>query len=256
MNELSEFMYRFKCHMVAPLATYGNRFPDYDKLRSQWDGLILREKHLQQDYRRMTELVNEISIANIILSDRRTQCILLEYEPPLRTGNCTIDYLATYSTHHLYFDVKTIHPQTMEDWKGYEAFQSYLPSNVGVILEREEMGGEIWHDMYASRSHMLDYTLELESKIELCRPYSNTCFVMTFCSNGFDWSLDELEDFADFYHIGIHNPDDPFSEAEKYDIGNRDIMLNRTINAFCYHERPETDLRHSRFVTRVRGPYR
>ena len=40
----------------------------------------------------------------------------------------------------------------------------FLENNV-VAVSKEWMGGEIWHQMFAARARMLEYTLELEGKI-------------------------------------------------------------------------------------------
>ena len=78
---------------------------------------------------------------------------------------------------------------------------------------------------------------------------------MAFCGDGFDWHLDELGDFADFYKTGSHNPDDPFQKMENYDIEKEQIKLQRNINGFCYLERPKTEAKIARFICSIRGPW-
>jgi hypothetical protein len=229
-------------------------FPTYTKLTSQWASLEFRKCNMEQDLRRLMELCNEISIANIILSDQIAQCRLLEYEIPLSNGGTTIDYLIHYDSYRLFCDVKTIHPQSIDSWESYVKFvdKDYFPEKVTVDLQKEYMGGEIWHDMSASRSHMLDYSIEYEKKISKCGDYTKTLFMLTFCGNGYDWSLDELEDFADFYHTGVHNSDDPFAKAEFFNMQQKGIRLERNINYFCYHERPNSDIHYTNFIPDVR----
>ncbi len=78
---------------------------------------------------------------------------------------------------------------------------------------------------------------------------------MVFCSDGFDWRWDKLEDFADFYKTGRYNPDDPFRNMESHYIENKKISLQKNITAFCYLERPKTQTKIEKLICPIQGPW-
>lgn len=109
------------------------------------------------------------------------------------------------------------------------------------------MGGELWHEMFASRGRMLEYALGFEEKIRMAslnQPSTSTC--MVFCAEGFGWRLDHLEDFLEFYRTGTHRADDPFSTMEAWEMRERGIALDRTIATFAAIRRYQFDLQPSR----------
>jgi hypothetical protein len=245
--------------LYSSLEAQESRFPSYKKLLSKCRSCILTwEKGMLKSFSGINEIINEMCGANLILLDSRNRCLHLEYEPPLKQGKQSIDFRALVEDGHIvYWDFKTIHPDIKDVWSKFEetVIKGRFPDRVNVILNPEFLGGEIWHDMYASRTKMLEYTIELEQKIKNCERTEKTSFVMVFCNNGFRWHLDELEDFVDFYLSGRHNPDDPFAKMEDYFIKEKNIYLSRSIDCFAYLERQYNKVKPTCVVSNVRGPW-
>jgi hypothetical protein len=102
---------------------------------------------------------------------------------------------------------------------------------------------------------MLEYTLELESKIaEGKLAGENTLFVLALCGDGFRWQQDGLEDFVSFYYSGVHRADDAFSKVELKYMADKKITLKRTISQFAYMKRPQSQIRQTRLNWNVRPP--
>ncbi|MBX9682661.1 MAG: hypothetical protein K2X41_02620 [Hyphomicrobium sp.] len=109
-----------------------------------------------------------------------------------------------------------------------------MPDNVQLLFSKEWLGGELWHNSFAARSRMLEYTLELEQKTAECMLQAdNTFFVLMLCGEGFYWNEDELEDFVAFYFTGAHRSDDAFSKAEAQHMGENSLKLAKTISRFA-----------------------
>lgn len=205
--------------------------------------------------RPITECVNELCIARKFLESE--ECARVSYEPPLEGTDKTIDYLVeTTDRRRILFDVKTAHPDAKDAWERFKSItdRGLLSDNTELVLDENWMGGEIAHSFLASREKFLDYTIELEAKIDAMRDKDGLLFAMVFCGNGYDWHLDQLEDFADFYMSGRHRPDDPFAKMEAHSITEKGITLSRAINSFCYLERKISKTTPRKFGCNVRGP--
>lgn len=207
--------------------------------------------------REIYETVNELSVASELLSKYDKILTRLEYEPPLTQEERTIDFLVTNEGNKkIYCDVKTIYPITQDDWDKYmrSVNNSMFPDRVNVTLFQNGLGGETWHNWFAARSKMLEYSLELEEKITNNKQSNETIYIMIFCGNKSPWSLEDLEAFADFYRNGKHRQDDPFSKMESFHIKEKNIQLLRNINYFGYLERKIRDITPEQFVLGVKGP--
>ena len=204
--------------------------------------------------RPITECVNELCIARTFLES--DECVRTSYEPPLEGTDKTIDYLVeTTDGRRILFDVKTVHPEAKDAWERFKSItdRDLLSDNTELVLDENWMGGEIAHSFLASREKFLDHTIELEAKIDAMRDKDGLLFAMAFCGNGYDWHLDQLEDFADFYMSGRHRPDDSLAKMEEYSIAEKGIKLSRTINSFCYQERKNIETTPRKFGCNVRG---
>jgi hypothetical protein len=237
----------------------GNRFRDGERLLQRFDAAIetLLEKGLTF-FRAADEAHNEMCVVSSILASSKLKLVRLEYEPPLPGCARTIDFRIT--TEHGetgYVDVKTITPEARDRWKQFEKAlaEGWFPENVEVGLSEDWMGGEIWHSWFAARSRMLEYALELESKIEEATlADGKTGFTLELFSDGFHWRQDALEDFVAFYQSGRHRPDDAFSQAELKYISEKKITIRRTIGRFAYMERKRGEIRPRRTNWHVRPP--
>lgn len=206
--------------------------------------------------RGVTEAINEMCVAQIIVNDR-ANCQYLAYEPPIAATEQTIDFLVTLPTdRQVYFDVKSIQPSPTNSWERYERVRAggLFTENTELILNENQLGGEIAHDYFATRQRFLEYTLEFEQKIENITNREALSFGLVFCGNGYNWHGDMLEDFADFYMSGKHRPDDLFGNMESYYIKENGITIAHSIDAFCYMERKTPATKPNVFRSGIRGP--
>jgi len=255
-----------KAHAAAVNEAFG---PEFDAARDRFrEGQLLLDrfnaaiatvlKNGRGHFRAVDEAHNEICIASALLANTRLRFIRLEYEPPLPGCARTIDFRATADTGQIvYIDVKTVKPEDTDRWDQFEKAmkEGWIAGNVQVAISQQWLGGEIWHAWFAARARMLEYTLELESKIaEGKLAGENTLFVLALCSDGFRWQQDGLEDFVSFYYSGAHRGDDAFSKVELKYMADKKITLGRTISLFAYMKRPQSQIRHTRLNWNVRPP--
>lgn len=238
----------------------GNRFKGSKKLLKRFVTAIAAVlANGRVAFSGVEETHNELCIASQLLANPDPRFALLEYEPPLPGCSQSIDFRATTEAGLIYFvDVKTITPKPKDRWEQFERAkrENLLPPNVRVILSPEWLGGEMWHAMFAARSRMLQYTLELETKISKgSLSKEKTFFLLALCGNGFHWEEDDLEDFVAFYASGVHRADDPFSKMELHELKNlKDTRLNRTISRFSYMARTQFETRPRRLNWNVQPP--
>ena len=191
------------------------------------------------------EAHNELCIAAALLKNENPDFSSIIYEPPLADCPKTIDFKAIASDGRtVYIDVKTIKPDAVDRWDQFLKIKekSLLPENVSVILQKEWLGGEIWHNMFTARSRMLEYTLEFESKIASAKlTDKNIVNILVFCGAGFHWHEDELEDFVEFYKTGRHRADDAFSKMEEHYLKKNTLPLQRLIHQFACLKRYQSE---------------
>lgn len=215
-------------------------------------------KYGRSHFSAVDEAHNELCIASAILSNAVPRIERLDYEPKLIGSERSIDFLATAeNSSKLFIDVKTVKPKSKDRWDQFQRAldDGWLPENVTVVLSKNWLGGELWHGMFTARARMLEYTLELESKIAEGRlSADNTRCIMAFCGAGFDWHENQLEDFVSFYFSGQHRGDDPFSLAEQKYMQENNISLSRTISSFACMSRPQGMIRQRRLNWRVQAP--
>jgi len=146
---------------------------------------------------------------------------------------------------------------SQDDYVKYQAAlkNKRFPDDTHLILNNEWLGGELYHNAYASRCKVQDYTLLTEDQIEKClsKQTDKETFLVLF-TNGFQWHLDELEDFVFYYYKGVHFPGDPFAKMEAYDIKYRKIEFKKTIDSFSYIRRPKMEMRPNKIIWRVALP--
>lgn len=212
------------------------RFPDAGRLLKRFRAVAREIAGGARPARALHEVHNELCVATSLLAQ---DISALAYEPVCAGASRTIDFRATTkSAQTVFVDVKTIHPKDSDRWDQFERGQreGWIPT--WMELSRDWLGGEMWHSMFAARSRMLEYAIELESKISAAQLGSDGVFtIMMFCGNGFDWRPSELEDFVAFYFSGHHRFDDPFAAMERHAMAQRNLALNRTITRFGYLER-------------------
>lgn len=210
-------------------------------------------------FRAVDEAHNELCIAKALLENSKPRFSSLEYEPPFTSCTKSIDFRASSGDgSNVFVDVKTIKPEAKDRWDQFERAlkEGWLPDNIVVALSKEWMGGEIWHQMFAARARMLEYTLELEVKIREfgLKNQDRVLFILAFCGNGVDWRQDGLEDFVQFYRTGRHRSDDPFSTVESHAMREKGVVLEGAISRFACMWRSQGDVFHNRLNWNVQAP--
>jgi hypothetical protein len=210
-------------------------------------------------FRAVDEAHNKLCIASSLLENRDPLFALLEYEPPLPGCSKSIDFRATTDTNVIvYVDVKTIKPLDIDRWEQFERAQAegWFPQNVSVILSKEGLGGQLWHNMFAARGRILEYSLELEQKIAEGKLTGNgSLFVLALCGEGFHWRERELENFVSYYYSGTHRGDDAFGNAEARYVEEKKISIAKTISRFACMRRPQGDIFPKRLNWNVQPPH-
>jgi hypothetical protein len=193
------------------------------------------------------EAHNEVCTTAAVLEEASVKRV--EYEPKINNCKKKFDFHISMADGLVrIMEVKTIHPISKNDWAKFKAAgkKDLFPDNTYFLLSEEGLGGELYHNSYAARGKMLYYTMEMEDKIESC--FKNLEEIVTFLvffMDGFDWHLDELEDFVFFYRSGRHFPDDPFAVMEDDFIQKEGIVLKKVIQYFSCLRRPNTAIRPS-----------
>jgi len=255
-----------KSYSAEVEATYSKRFKA-ESSRFQ-DGERLIERFTQAvaqvlatdrtAFRAVDEAHNELCIAYALLQGSKPRFSSVCYEPRLDHCPKSIDFRAEVDEEKTVFiDVKTIKPQDKDRWDQYEKAlkEGWFPKNVKVLLSKDWLGGDLWHYQFASRSRMLEYTLELEQKISECKLASEkTRFVLALCGDGFHWHEDQLEDFVQFYFTGQHRPDDALGNAEARSLTEKGITLSRSIWLFACMNRQQGHVDVHRLNWNVQPP--
>jgi hypothetical protein len=191
------------------------------------------------DDRQITEKVNEMAVAKVLLEDEGITWPIT-YEPDLLPDGRKIDFVVDRGADNLYIEVKTVRPRTADTeaaWQKFIARREHHPDNVHFIVNKEWMGGAIYGNVFASRSHFLDYTMDFETPLAAAQAIKPGHGVLIFCGTGFAWHKSNLEDFADFYLTGTHRGDDAFALMEQHHIKQEKIKLLRNIGHFAFLRR-------------------
>lgn len=254
---VEKFLREVESEILPSISAGATRLQGHQKLLANYyaarDAWQSRSVDHVQD---ITAAVNELCVARRILDDNKVESA--SYEPQLESTGKTIDFLVCLvgSDARIFYDVKTIQPEGRDKWDNYEKAKNsgWFTSNTHLALERERMGGAIFHDICASRQKFIDYTLELEEKI---RPLSNcerTYFRLIFCGDGFQWRCDHLEDFIDFYFSGHCRVDDTLGAMQTHHMKEKGVNFDRSIHGFCYFERKRSSTAVAAFKFDVHGP--
>ena len=220
------------------------------------DAVTAYRTHAADGERQITERVNELAVAKLLIDDPSITWTVT-YEPDFLPDGRKIDFVIDRGADNLYIEVKTVHPNTAdtdEAWQKYLARRGKHRPNVNFIVQKEWMGGAIYGNVFASRSHFLDYTREFETRLAAAKAIKQGPGILVFCGNGFTWHKSHLEDFADFYHQGVHRDDDAFALMEAEAIERKGIKLLRNIDHFAYLRRRKDIPQRAEFYWPVRGP--
>lgn len=213
------------------------------------------ESHGKRE-RRLIEVVNELAVAKVLVDDRALQTARIEYEPDLLPDGRKIDFVVDRGKDNLYVEVKTVRPKTKATQDAYSKFEKrrqYHPKNVEFIVNPQQMGGAIYGDAFASRSHFLEYTMDFEERLAAAKAIRPGPGILVFCGNGFAWRQSNLEDWADFYHLGRHRVDDPFGPMERDHIAKKKIELKRNVDHFAWLQRHFEQAKRANLTFPIRG---
>lgn len=144
----------------------------------------------KSDDRTITERINELAVAKLLIDDP-TVTGPITYEPELSDGR-RIDFVIDRGADNLYVEVKTVRPRTADTdhaWQKFLERSQHHPENVNFIVEKEWMGGAIYGNVFASRAHFLDYSLEFENRLATAKADKNGPGCLIFCGTGFAWHL-------------------------------------------------------------------
>lgn len=206
--------------------------------------------------RQLQEKINELATAKVLVEDPTVQGII-SYEPDLLPSGRKIDFIVERDADNLYVEVKTVRPEAHDNavtWNRYQELRRFHPENVHYIVQEDGMGGMIYGNSFASRSKFLQYTLDFEERLEEAQSVREGPGVLVFCGTGFHWSVDELEDFADFYRNRRHRRDDVFAPMEMHEIVSKGINIRHNISDFSAVQRNSGFAEIQRAVFPVRGP--
>ena len=236
-----EYIEEVKLYFAKAFMQHESRFPKWQacvkKYTDKYDEIISTSK---RSVSALEEIHNELCIADALLAINNPHLDLIDYEPALPNCSKTIDYKYTAEGASIYVDVKTIAPKTINALDKYIDIKNkkLIAPNNEFILDQDYMGGEIWHSFFAARGRMLEYTLELEKKIDESKlGFEGNIFLLALCGAGGNWHVDQLEDFIHYYRSGQHRYDDDFSLMERHYIKQKGISFTRRIAKFVYLER-------------------
>jgi large subunit ribosomal protein L30 len=257
-SELDAFAAEVTAEYRDILIGQGSRVVRGNVLWDQFEAAVAEyhASHGKRD-RRLLEVVNELAVAKVLVDDPALQAARIEYEPDLLPDGRKIDFVVDRGRDNLYVEVKTVRPKTKATREAYSKFEKrkkYHPENVEFIVNPQQMGGAIYGDAFASRSHFLEYTMDFEERLAAAKAIRPGPGVLVFCGNGFAWRKSNLEDWADFYHLGRHRADDPFGPMEKDHIEKKKIELKRNVDHFAWLQRPFEQARRSGLTFPIRGP--
>jgi hypothetical protein len=245
----------------APIITGSNpRLEGGARLWRQFEETVACHALGKVKFGSVYERINELAVADILLSDKSLLSCQICYEPPIASDGRRIDFAipdAGGST--LYVEVKTVRPaqgDTEQNWQRYRKRRQRHTVNTDYIVEREFRGAEIYSESFASRSKFMEYTREFETRLAGASNVQPGRGVLAFCGTGMEWHRSELEDFADFYRNGRHRQDDPFAAMEAAQLRTVGAPLQRNITAFCFLNRPMDSTTGKKWIADLRGPTR
>jgi len=246
-------------HFRPRFAAHAAQFTGGDTLLTRYSDAIRQvTEQGRKLFSAVDEAHNEICVADGILADPSTANAKLLYEPALPNTDKTVDFILEEADGRLtVVDVKTIKPEARDRWSQYERAvkEKWFPKNVLFVLEREWLGGELWHTAFTSRARFLEYAMELEGKLAAAA-FGEMAHrrILMLCGEGFHWRQDELEDFVHLYRSGAHRADDPFALAEVRHIETNGIAIARTISSFGCLDRRQGDVAARRINWHVQPP--
>lgn len=235
---------------LIPVLLADRRFVDSAVVIARFDASVDRWRG-GGPMRQLINDANELAAAGALLNRMKLDDQLF-YEPRLTATAKTIDFLVRSADGtRFWLDVKTVAPVWRDDDAAlarFQGFQSDLPGNTLFVA-----GAGNGNQGFNARFSFATRSIEFERKLALLTDGERGVARLLFCTSG-EWRLDDLEDFADFYHTGRFRQDDWSRNAVSRYMREKELVLRRTIAGFCYLERRHHESLAGHFVLDVRGP--
>ena len=183
------------------------RFPDANRLLMEFEKCVdvWHGNRNRSAKRGVQEKVNELAAAEALVSSM-AEDQTLHYELPLIGTKQTIDFLVKSATGLVgWIDVKTVDPkwQDTEIYRErFEKVREHAPQGVRTMLSREWGGAGFASQKLNACKTFVRNTIEIEKKAAGLDSTQRAPVAILFCTYGFAWKWDALEDFADFYRTG------------------------------------------------------
>ena len=167
---IQSFVDESRNDLVKVIESDHKKFPSWEKLINQYNESIdkLYGEEGSAFLNRFQEVHNELCTAVILLEDSTiSESMCLEYEPKIAEGKPRFDFKVNVKGEPTrWVEVKTIHPDTQDDWEQFQEAvrNNRFPENTEMILHKDWLGGELFHNAYSSRKKMIDNALLMERK--------------------------------------------------------------------------------------------
>jgi hypothetical protein len=236
----------------------GSRLNGGAKLWRQYEEARDAYRRGAPDFLPVYERINEMAAAHLLLSDPTLEGATIAYEAPIAADGQLIDFIVVWPRGRtLYVEVKTVHPRTEDseaNWANYEKRSAHHPEHAHYVAHKEWLGGKLYLDSFSARSRFMTYALQFEERLAAANEVHPGEGVLLVCGTGFEWHLSELEDFADFYRLGVHREDDPFARMETHWLAERSIELRGNIGEFAFMKRSMDRVAPEEWFAKVQGP--
>lgn len=209
------------------------------------------------DFSQVYERINEMAAAYLLLSGPALDGATIAYEAPIAADGSLIDFTVSVPDDRtLYVEVKTVRPSVENSeasWSKYEKRSLFHPEHAAYIARKDWLGGKLYGDSFSARSHFMDYTRQFEERLAAANGVRPGDGVLLLCGTGLEWHLSELEDFADFYQLGVHRKDDPFAKMEAHALANQSIKLRHNIGEFACMRRSMDSVKPKEWHRKIQG---
>ena len=227
------------------------------KLWRQYQKALKAYRRGATDFLPVYERINEMAAAHVLLSNSALHAATIAYERPIAAERSLIDFTVWWPQGRtFYIEVKTVHPRTEDSeatWAHHKRRSAHHPENVHYIVREDWLGGKLSGDSFSARSSFMTYSRQFEERLAAANGVRPGEGVLLVCGTGFEWHLSNLEDFVDFYRLGVHREDDSFAKMEAHDLAERSIELKRNIGKFAYIKRPMNHVTPEMWCPNVQG---
>jgi hypothetical protein len=139
-------------------------------------------------------------------------------------------------------------------WERFKRIAEDSPGNARLVVDREWAGAALSGQSIKARWSFIQRTTEIEGRSKEIPAAEKGAVWLLFCSTGFAWHVDELEDFADFYRFGNARADDWLRNAMDRYMREDNIVFDRSLAGFHYLGRNHDEVFAHKFVWDVTGP--